>query len=392
MPIARPKSIEKWSWRWVIEEPLRLACQSKPLVDLFPPRRYLRGMTKKTQTKKLSYADAGVDIDAGDEAVARIKKLAKATFTDGVMSEIGSFGGFFKPDLGAYSKPILISSADGVGTKLKLAFMTGVHNTVGQDLVNHCINDILVHGAKALFFLDYIATGKLDPSVIAEVVEGLSVSCRNAGVALLGGETAEMPDFYSPGEYDVAGFIIGMVDEPKVINGSTIKKGDICLGLESDGLHTNGYTLARKIAFDVAGLNPDDRVEGLELTIGEELMRVHRCYANPIHSLLARHEVHGMAHITGGGLPGNLSRIIPDGLSAEINLKSWQPGAIFQWLMEAGDVDSFEMYRAFNMGVGFVLVVPPSEVGGVIGDMTASGETAWELGEIVTGEKAVRLI
>jgi len=243
-------------------------------------------MNKTTSKKSLDYASAGVDIKAGEAAVERIKSLAASTFNDSVLSEIGSFGGFFRPDLSELKKPVFISSADGVGTKLKLAFMTGKHNTVGEDLVNHCVNDILVHGAKAIFFLDYIATGKLETDVIAELVSGLATGCRNSGMALLGGETAEMPDFYKEGEYDLAGFIVGIVDEAKIINGSNIKEGDICIGLASDGLHTNGFTLARKIAFEIGGLKVCQTVNELGGTIDETLMKVHRCYAVCYSSLL----------------------------------------------------------------------------------------------------------
>lgn len=349
-------------------------------------------MSNGKSKQKLSYADAGVDIAAGDSAVEKIKKLAASTFNDCVLSEIGSFGGFFRPDLSGITDPVLISSADGVGTKLKLAFMTNKHDTVGQDLVNHCINDILVHGAKALFFLDYIATGKLNPGIIAEMVSGLSGACRDAGVALLGGETAEMPDFYQPGEYDLAGFIVGLVDKLRVINGSTIKAGDVCIGLGSDGLHTNGYTLARKVAFEVAGLKPGDRVAVLGETIDGALMRVHRCYANPIHALLAEVPVNGMAHITGGGIPGNLRRIIPDGLSAHIHVDRWEVPPVFRFLQGAGNIDESEMFNAFNMGIGYILVVDPSVADKTMHHLTESGEVVYRLGEITTGETKVSLV
>ena len=342
-------------------------------------------MSNGSSKQKLSYAAAGVDIEAGDSAVEKIKKLAKSTFTDDVLSEIGSFGGFFRPDLTGMTEPVLISSADGVGTKLKLAFMTGKHDTVGQDLVNHCINDILVHGARALFFLDYIATGKLNPDVVAELVSGLSLACRNAGVALLGGETAEMPDFYQPGEYDLAGFIVGLVDKNKVINGTTIEAGDICLGLASDGLHTNGYTLARKVAFEVAGLKPGDRVESLGMTVDEALMRVHRCYANPIHAVLPTFDIHGMAHITGGGIPGNLRRIIPDGLSAVIDKSSWPTPAVFEFLQAEGNIDESEMFHAFNQGIGFIVVAKPQDADSLTKELTDQGEQVSRIGEINKG-------
>jgi phosphoribosylformylglycinamidine cyclo-ligase len=346
----------------------------------------------KQDKKKLSYAEAGVDIKAGEDAVGRIKKLARETFTDGVLSQIGSFGGFFKPDMSGLKAPVFISSADGVGTKLKLAFMTDRHTTVGEDLVNHCVNDILVHGAKGLFFLDYIATGKLKPEIIADIVEGLARGCKNAGMALLGGETAEMPDFYQAGEYDLAGFIIGMVDEKRIINGSAIKNGDICIGLPSNGLHTNGYTLARKVAFDIAGLKPGEKVTELDTTIDDALMKVHRCYAPIIHPLLEKYEIHGMAHITGGGLPGNLNRVLPDGMNAELSKGSWSVPPIFPWLQEAGDLDPEDMYSAFNMGIGYVLVCSRADAENILSDLSEQGEEASQIGSIAPGEGKVKLL
>lgn len=349
-------------------------------------------MTTDNPSKKLNYAAAGVDIKAGDEAVSRIKKLARETFTEGVLSQIGSFGGFFKPNFAGLSSPVFISSADGVGTKLKLAFMTGKHNTVGEDLVNHCLNDILVHGAKGLFFLDYIATGKLSPDVVADLVEGLARGCRNAEMALLGGETAEMPDFYQPGEYDLAGFIVGMVDENKVINGATIKEGDVVLGLPSNGLHTNGYTLARKVAFDIAGCKVGQQIDELDGTIDEALMKVHRCYASLIHPLLEKCEVHGMAHITGGGLPGNLNRVLPEGLDAEISKGSWPIPDIFGWLEGAGDIDPDDIYSAFNMGIGYVIVLSPEEADKAEQYFSEQNEPTFRIGTIIPGTSSVRLV
>ncbi|MBN1212601.1 MAG: phosphoribosylformylglycinamidine cyclo-ligase [candidate division Zixibacteria bacterium] len=348
-------------------------------------------MPKDKSTKKLSYAEAGVDIKAGDEAVERIKSLARKTFSKNVLSEIGSFGGFFKPDLEAYKEPVIISSADGVGTKLKLAFMTGRHNTVGEDLVNHCINDILVHGSRPLFFMDYIATGKLKPQIIADIVEGLSRGCEKAGIALLGGETAEMPDFYKPGEYDLAGFIIGLVDQKKVINGTAIKEGDICLGLTSNGLHTNGYSLARKAAFEVAGHKPNDFIKDLNQTVAEALMLVHRCYAPIVHPLLDKYEIHGMAHITGGGITGNLRRIIPDGLSAEIDKGSWPVPPVFTWLEKAGNLDPEDMFNTFNMGIGYIIVVDSQDADNMVESIKQAGETSFRIGVIKTGPEKVRL-
>ncbi len=342
--------------------------------------------------KGLSYAEAGVDTEAGAEAVERIKALARRTFNSQVLSEIGSFGGFFRPDLSGIKKPVLISSADGVGTKLKIAFMTGKHDTVGEDLVNHCVNDILVHGARPLFFLDYIATGQLKPEVIAEIVSGFSRGCLNVGMALLGGETAELPDFYSPGEYDLAGFIVGMVDEERIIDGSTISDGDVCLGLASNGLHTNGYSLARKVVFEMAGLKPGDPLPGSDLTVDQALMPVHRCYAGVIHPLLEKHEIKGMAHITGGGIAGNLGRIIPDGLSARVRKGVCPIPPIFDFLQKEGGIDETEMYHAFNMGVGYLLVVGDESADQIIGSLAESGEAAYLIGEVGKGEQKVVLI
>ncbi len=349
-------------------------------------------MKDPNSKKNLSYASAGVNIEAGDEAVRRIKSLARKTFNESVLSEIGSFGGFFKPNLSSFDNPVLISSADGVGTKLKLAFMTGRHDTVGEDLVNHCIDDILVHGAQPLFFLDYIATGHLKPDVVADIVEGLSRGCKNAGVALLGGETAEMPNFYQAGEYDLAGFIVGLVDQDRVINGSTIVEGDVCIGLPSNGLHTNGYTLARKVAFDLAGLEPGQEVPEIGCTIDAALMAVHRCYAGIVHPILERFDVHGMAHITGGGISGNLSRIIPDSLTAEIDRATWTVPPVFDFLQETGGIETDEMFKAFNMGVGFVIVVSASEADGLLEDLKSSGEPAVRIGRIKKGEAKVQII
>jgi phosphoribosylformylglycinamidine cyclo-ligase len=339
----------------------------------------------------LTYAAAGVDINAGEDAVESIRNLAKKTFNKQVLSDIGAFGGFFKPDLGGFSKPVLISSADGVGTKLKIAVMTGRHNTVGEDLVNHCINDILVHGAKALFFLDYIGVGKLHPRVIADVVEGVSRGCVNSGVALVGGETAELPDFYQPGEYDLAGFVVGMVDQDKIINGSSIRAGDICIGLASNGLHTNGYTLARKVAFEIAGLKPGDKVTGLDKPIDEALMEVHRCYSGVVHQLLTEFAIKGMAHITGGGVTGNLNRILPSNTDALIEKSTWKVPPVFHFLQAEGNIDETEMFRAFNMGVGFVLVVSADIADSLLSRLDTLGEPGFRIGEIVKGSGKVTL-
>ncbi len=343
------------------------------------------------EKNKLDYAAAGVDIEAADRAVEKIKKLAKATFNKCVLSEIGSFGGFFQPDLTGYKEPVLISSADGVGTKLKIAFMTNKHDTVGEDLVNHCVNDILVHGARPLFFMDYIGTGKLDPDTVAEIITGFSRGCKNHDMALLGGETAEMPDFYAPGEYDLAGFIVGMVDKAKIVNGADIQPGDSIIGLAAGGLHTNGYSLARKIAFDIAGLKPDTYIDTLKDTIGAALLKTHKSYFKIIWDLLKKYEIKGMAHITGGGIPGNLVRILPENTQAIINKGSWDIPPIFTFLAEKGPVAENDMYPAFNMGIGYILVVKPELTDKIIGDIKKAGERAYILGRIEKGSRQVIL-
>jgi len=349
-------------------------------------------MADNTKKTHLTYADTGVDIDAGDEAVERIKKLAKKTFNSQVLTGIGAFGGFYQPDFASLEQPVMISSSDGVGTKVKLAVMTDIHNTVGQDLVNHCVDDILVHGARPLFFLDYIGTGKLRPETIAGLVEGLSVACEAAKMPLLGGETAEMPDLYGPGEYDLAGFIVGVVDKEKIVDGSSIAEGDICLGLPSNGLHTNGYTLARKVAFDIAGLKPDDHVESLGCTIAEALMAVHRCYEPIIRPLLSKFDIHGMAHITGGGIPGNLNRVMPEGLCAEISKSSWPVPPIFDFLKKEGNIDPVDIYRTFNMGIGFITVVSPDQADEVQQAIEAGSEKCYRIGKVVKGSEPVTLL
>jgi len=341
--------------------------------------------------KKLDYASAGVDIAAADKALEKIKLLAKSTFNESVLSEIGSFGGFFKPNFTGYKNPVFISSTDGVGTKLKLAFMSDRHDTIGQDLVNHCINDILVHGAKPLFFLDYIGVGKLKPETMVSIVDGLASACKNAGVALIGGEMAELPDFYNPGEYDVAGCIVGMVDQDNVINGSTIKEGDNIIGLGSNGLHTNGYTLARKIAFEIDGRKFDDMIDSLDKTIGDVLLTTHKLYLHDIMPLLGQFQINGMAHITGGGIKGNLIRVIPDNLRAVINKGSWTIPPIFEYLQTAGSVEENAMYEAFNMGIGYMLVLPKNLTENVYNELKYSGADPYLIGKIERGNKEIIL-
>jgi phosphoribosylformylglycinamidine cyclo-ligase len=341
----------------------------------------------------LDYKSAGVDIDAGNETVRRIKRLAKATFTPGVLSDIGAFGGLFKLDTAAYKEPVLVSSADGVGTKLKVAFMANQHRTIGVDLVNHCVNDILVQGATPLFFLDYLATGRLSPDVAEQVVEGLSKACADNGCALLGGETAEMPGFYADGEYDVAGFIVGAVDRAHLIDGRSIAAGDVLIGLPSSGLHTNGYSLARKIAFDELQLTVDSHLPELGETVGEALLRTHRSYLRVIAPLLGRGMIKGMAHITGGGITDNLPRVLPAGTAARVNRASWRVPAVFRWLGEAGRVPEYDLRRALNMGIGMILVVAEKDVDAVKRDLLNAGEAnAVIIGEIIQGDPAVQYV
>lgn len=337
----------------------------------------------------MDYKTSGVDIDAGHETVRRIKALAKSTFTAGVISDIGSFGGLFRLDTTSWKDPILVSSADGVGTKLKVAFMTNQHRTIGVDLVNHCVNDILVQGARPLFFLDYLATGRLQPDVAEQIVEGLARACKDNGCALLGGETAEMPGFYQDGEYDLAGFIVGAVDGEQLVNGRSIANGDILIGLPSSGLHTNGYSLARRIAFEHLGLSADSRVEELGGTIGDVLLTPHRSYLQAVYPLVVKGAIKGMAHITGGGITDNVPRILPAGASARIKRDSWEIPALFRWLQRVGDVPEEDMFRTFNMGVGLILVCPPALAETVVDDLRTRQESPVVIGEITRGNRDV---
>lgn len=341
----------------------------------------------------MDYRAAGVDIDAGNEVVRRIRSLARGTHTAGVLSEIGSFGGLFRMSAVGVEDPVLVASADGVGTKLKIAFMTGEHRTIGRDLVNHCVNDILVQGAEPLFFLDYLATGRLDPDVAVQIVEGLSGACRENGCALLGGETAEMPGFYADGEYDVAGFIVGVVARARLIDGKKIVPGDVLIGVPSSGLHTNGYSLARRIAFEKAGLRHDSRVPQLGTTIGEALLVPHRSYLPLIRPLLPPGVIKGMAHVTGGGITENLPRILPEGVHAEIDRSAWEVPAIFRWLADTGTVSDAEMLRSFNMGMGLIIACSSSDAGGLLDALRAAGEDgAAAIGRIGEGGEGVRYV
>jgi phosphoribosylformylglycinamidine cyclo-ligase len=339
----------------------------------------------------MDYRQSGVDIDAGNETVKRISSLARRTFTSGVLSEIGSFGGLFALDRDAYREPVLVSSADGVGTKLKVAFMTGRHDTVGEDLVNHCVNDILVQGARPLFFLDYLATGRLVPSIAEQVVAGVARGCCSNGCALIGGETAEMPGFYAEGEYDIAGFIVGVVEKDRIVDGRRIVPGDVLIGLGSTGLHTNGYSLARRILFEDRRLTPDSQPVELGSTVADALLAPHRSYLSAVGPLLDAQLVKGMAHITGGGITENLPRVLPDNCGATIHRDRWSVPPIFTLLETLGRIAKPEMYRSFNMGIGLIVVCAASETSRVLELLAEYGELeARVIGEVTPGNRAVR--
>jgi len=337
--------------------------------------------------RSISYADAGVSIDNANLAVAKIREFARSTFNNRTLTEIGSFGGMFSGAFPGMADPILVASADGVGTKLKLAFETGIHNTVGADLVNHCVNDILVQGARPLFFLDYFATGKLEPDVTASVVEGMARACKENGCVLLGGETAEMPDFYPPGEYDLAGFIVGVVDKKNVIDGKSIVPGDVVLGIPSNGLQTNGYSLARKLFFEVAGYNPDTYLDELGETVGKALLKTHQSFLRPLEGLLDKGIIKGLAHITGGGFLENIPRILPDGVSVEIKRGTWPELPVFGVMQSLGNVSEKEMFRTFNMGIGMIAVISSENKKTLMSHL----DGCFEIGRVVEGEKSVSI-
>jgi phosphoribosylformylglycinamidine cyclo-ligase len=342
-----------------------------------------------SENTPVTYADAGVNIDRANKTKKRIKYLAHKTFTRNVVSEIGGFGGMFSVDKEKWIDPVLVSSVDGVGTKLKIAFEMKTHHTIGADLVNHCVNDIAVQGATPLFFMDYLATGKLEPEVAEKVVEGLAEACKHNGCALIGGETAEMPGFYPDGEYDLAGFIVGAVERERIINGKTVEVGDVILGLPSNGLHTNGYSLARKLLFEVAGYTPETYVNELKGKVGNELMRTHKSYWPVVKKLLAAECVAAMAHITGGGITENLPRVLPRGVAAVIELGSWPLPPIFEHMQKLGNVPKDEMLRTFNMGIGILLVVPSKKFKKAQSVLERIGEKAYTVGRIVKGERKV---
>jgi phosphoribosylformylglycinamidine cyclo-ligase len=344
--------------------------------------------TSNTKNGPITYADAGVNIDRANRTKQRIKYLAHKTFTRGVLSEIGGFGGLFSVDK-KYLDPVLVSSVDGVGTKLKVAFEMKIHHTVGADLVNHCVNDIAVQGAAPLFFMDYLATGKLEPEVAEKVVEGLADACKHNGCALIGGETAEMPGFYPEGEYDLAGFIVGVVEREKIVTGKTIEIGDVVLGLPSTGLHTNGYSLARKLLFEIAKYSPETYVNEIKNKVGNELMRPHKSYWPIVRKLVAAECVSAMAHVTGGGITENLPRVLPRGTAAVIDFGSWPVLPIFEHLQTLGSVPQDEMLRTFNMGIGMLLVVPAKKFKKTQTLLDRAGEKFYNIGRIVKGERKV---
>ena len=338
----------------------------------------------------MDYRDSGVDIDAGNETVRRIKSLAKATFTPGVLSDIGSFGGLFRLDRDRYQDPVLVSSADGVGTKLRVAFLAGRHDTVGADLVNHCVNDVLVQGAVPLFFLDYLATGRLSPDVAEQVISGVARGCRENDCALVGGETAEMPGFYADGEYDIAGFIVGVVEKSQIVDGRHVVVGDVLIGLPSAGLHTNGYSLARRVLFDVAGYDVQSVVPEIGTTVGDALLAPHRSYLRAMRPLVSEGLIKGMAHITGGGITENLPRMLPLGCSARVERGAWSVPALFTVLQKRGAIGTDEMFRTFNMGIGLIAICAASAANAVMDSLERSGEAPVRIGQVISGDRDVQ--
>lgn len=337
----------------------------------------------------MDYRSAGVDIDAAQRAKSRIRDLARATFDANTLGDIGSFGGLFRLDTSRYRRPVLVASTDGVGTKLKIAFQTGRHDTVGYDLVSHCVNDILVQGARPLFFLDYLAVGRLSPDIVECVVSGIARACHELGVVLIGGETAELPGFYAADEYDLAGTIVGVVEEDHVITGEAVRPGDLLLGLASTGLHTNGYSLARQIVLEKQGVGAESFVSELGATVADALLAPHRCYLPLVEPLLDSGWIRAMAHITGGGLTENIPRVLPKGTAARVRLGAWTVPPIFRYLQEKGEVAAAEMLRTFNMGVGIVLIVAPADRDRVVGALEQRGETVMHLGEVTEGDGVV---
>lgn len=347
----------------------------------------------ETQTPgiELTYRDAGVDIDAGNKAVELMKRHVRSTYRPEVLGDIGGFGGLFALNSGKYRQPVLVSGTDGVGTKLKIAFLTDKHDTIGQDGVAMCVNDILVQGAEPLFFLDYLAVGKLEPEKVAAIVSGVAMACRESGCALLGGETAEMAGFYPDGEYDIAGFAVGVVDRDKIITGEKIKPGDVLIGLPSSGLHSNGFSLVRKICFEVKQLQVNAHIPELGRTLGEELLEPTRLYPKTCLPLIEKFDIHGMVHITGGGFYDNIPRVLPEGCGAEVDTSAWTEPPVFGLLQQWGGVAKAEMYRTFNMGIGMILIVSAEDAPAVQAELAARNEKSYIIGKITTGEQRVEL-
>ena len=338
-----------------------------------------------------AYAEAGVDIDAQDKALGKIKKLVRSTFTEGVLSELGSFGGLYRPATEGMTEPVLVASADGVGTKLMVARLAGDFSSVGQDLVNHCVNDILVQGARPLFFMDYVGAGVLQPKEVVDLVSGVAKACKENGCALLGGEMAEMPGFYEPGDYELVGFILGMVDRPAILDGSRVQPRDLLIGLPSSGLHTNGYSLVRRVIFDKLGLSVGDRFPGTEIKdrVGKVLLAPHRTYLPAIGPILDHPGLHALAHITGGGLTDNVPRILPRKTRAEIRIGTWDIPEIFRFLQQHGEIATEEMFRVFNMGVGMVLVIDPESAAEILATLRDAGQRAFPMGTVQKGGEGV---
>ncbi len=349
-------------------------------------------MTDKQKTNvELTYRDAGVDIDAGNKAVELMKRHVRSTYRPEVLGDIGGFGGLFALNAGKYRQPVLVSGTDGVGTKLKIAFMADRHDTIGQDGVAMCVNDILVQGAEPLFFLDYLAVGKLEPEKVAAIVSGVAMACRESGCALIGGETAEMAGFYPDGEYDIAGFAVGVVDRDKIITGEKIAPGDVLLGLPSSGIHSNGYSLVRKICFDVKNLGVDDFIPELGRTLGQELLEPTRLYPKTCLPLIEEFDIHGMVHITGGGFYDNIPRVLPAGCGVEVDSRAWPQPVIFDLLQQWGGVAKAEMFRTFNMGIGMILVVSAEQAPAIQANLAARDEKSYIIGRVVAGEGQVEL-
>ncbi len=332
----------------------------------------------------MDYREAGVDIPAADAAKSRIKALARATFNASVLGELGAFGGMIRPDFSGYREPVLVASTDGVGTKIRVAIAAGVHHTVGYDLVAHCVDDILVQGALPLFFLDYVALGRMDPLKVEQIVAGFSRACAEFGCPLIGGETAEMPGTYAADDYDLAGFIVGVVERDRALPRG-VREGDLLLGLPSDGLHTNGYSLARKVLFETLGYDVETRIPELGSSVGEALLAQHRCYLAALAPLLERDKLRALVHVTGGGFPGNVPRVLPEGLGVRLRRSAWRVPPLFRLIQKGGEIDDEEMYRTFNMGIGMILIVSPGDLHEVEHSLERRGETSFVIGSVVPG-------